>query len=327
MVDPINNSTNIKGLNLRIGTSNITSGTIINSPPGIQAANLGWVQASLSKVLNDGSLNLRTPMGNLIVRVSNNIFNIGDTVSFRFDSAGKIILRPEFSTSNLMENTSNMVNKNMSVKAPFNVANTLLGVNNIDPIKPSLPNALMETNTNKLISALVPHMSSASFAFAASLFPLVVRGGILSKSMINQEGRLKSQSRLLDVAEKLLISPAPRIEGSLGWNGWNMPFFESGKSIESKWLYREENDVHEDKETTVKHTIVEIDLDFCGKTQVSCLADDLSADIQVISKIKIDEDLQKEIGETIKLIGSILNYHIRIEFIDGPENLLNIVSH
>lgn len=255
--------------------------------------------------------------------MGNSSFTVGDRVSFRLSSAGTLVIKSDFIIPTGDKKPLDALRPIDS--RPLSTNFLALSISGVEPIRMGVSaNAEMHVNANRIVSSVFPHLNSGNFAYAASLFPQTVRGGLLSRAAIDSEGRMKVSGRLIDLVEKTLLTPAPRIDGSYGWVGWSMPFYNSGYTMDSKWLSRDEKHPDPDNSERVKHTVVEIYLEFAGRVQLSCLSTETEIDILIVSERVIPEKIIEELQAAAILVSKALGLHSRFEYNYGSENLLKI---
>jgi hypothetical protein len=327
VTEPINpnfNQVNNNPSNQGNGTN--LSAKVINSPAGISAARIDWVPATISNTLNNNIYLLRTPIGEMSISLSSGKLSIGDQIFFKYDLNGNLQLKPNFSVLDI----SNKPTDNLPLNSRPLTSNYLsIAVSNLDPIKasaiPGITSNENIANANRVVSSIFPHINSHSFAYAASLFPQTVRGGLLSRIALNDERRMILSGRLGDMVEKALILPTPKIDGSYGWVSWNMPFFDRGYFFNSKWLVRDEE--HEDIENEkrdLKHTVVEINTEVFGKIQISCLSNKEEVDLELISEYPINNEIIEDLNSCAIILANLLNIQTRFKSGFGKEHMFEI---
>ena len=301
------------------------TGNIVNSPPGINVAKIDWVPGTIQNVLSNGGFLLRTPLGDMSVKLSGATFSIGDRVSFRLTPNGNLLVNPDFTIASKAPLNNVQPQLRPIDSRPLSSSFLSVSLSGVDPIKTGIsPNVEMNMNANRIVSSIFPHLNSGNFAYAASLFPQTVRGGLLSRVAMDSEGRMKVSGRLSDLVEKSLLMPVPKIDGSYGWVSWNMPFYNSGYIMDSKWLTRDEDNPDQDISEKIKHTVVEIYLEFAGRVQLSCLSSEYEVDIQVISERIMPDKIVEEIEAASILISNALGLHSRFDYLYGSSNLLKV---
>ena len=202
-----------------------------------------------------------------------------------------------------------------------------LSVAAVEPIRSVAIGPHNPNHANRVVSSIFPHLNSGAFSFAAALFPHNVRGGMLFDAVRDQEGTKHLHGRMHDLAEKVLLSPAPKIEGSFGWLGWNLPFYNQSKFMESKWFSRDEDrDEVPEEEDQRKHTIVEIHLEFAGRVQISCLSNGDRAHVQIATEYPIQEELIDELLSTSVLVAQVLGMNANAEVVHGLDKMVKTVS-
>ena len=330
MVDGINNIGS--GLRALAGSysanANGASATIISSPPGISAARLNWMPVAVSKITENNLLSLRTPMGEMSIRANGLQAAEGDRLQIKINNNGTLAIRANFVPDEIGK--TNMAGapaggaSRVLPSQPLYSPAVALSVAAVEPVKALVIGANNPVHANKVVSSIFPHLSSGAFSFAAALFPHNVRGGMLADAVRDQEGTKHLHGRTHELAEKVLLSPAPKIEGSFGWLGWNLPFYNQSKIMESKWFSRDEEDEKEQDDR--KHTLVEIHLEFAGRVQISCLSNGENAHIQIVTEHPVQDELVNELLSTSVLISKVLGINATAEVDTGLDKMLQITQ-
>lgn len=329
MVNGINNiGSGLRALAQTTANTSTVSATIISSPPGISAAKLNWLPVVVANTSQNNLLSLRTPMGEMSVRMTGFTAQVGDRLLVKLQSNGTMNVKPDFNQVGLdRTNVAGQQNSSLinNVRSSYSPA-VAVSLANVEPIKASITGGVSNPNyANKVVSSIFPHFNSGAFSFAAALFPHNVRGGMLAEAVKNQESS-SIAGRTHDLAEKMLTSPAPRIEGSMGWLGWNLPFYNQSKLMESRWFSRDEEPEDEIAPETRKHTIVDIYLEFAGRVQISCLTDGENAHINISSERPLPDGLAEELLATSTLVAKVLGINATAEIVVGLDNMLTINS-
>lgn len=323
-ISPLSSLLSMRGQSAVSATDKLNIGQLINTPAGIGAARLDWVPGTIARQLNDGLIVFRTPFGDMTARMSDLQFAVGSNVSFKIDENGKIIVKPNFPD---VTPSKTIIDNSISRSIPVeNMKASLLSLltlsSGVEPVKAGL--SAQSADATKILASIFPHISSGSFAFAAALYPMTVRGGLLAEAATDQEGRLKGRSHLFDTAERILISPPPRIDGSFGWLSWNMPFYEHGSLKESKWMSRDDISGGRLGSSAPKQMVVEIYLEALGKTQLRAVSDNEVIDLLIVSEQAMPESLLEELIAIAGLVGTALGVQVKTSYETGPDKLLLI---
>lgn len=299
--------------------------SLIQAPDSLTRAASGWFDALAVRRLPDGSFAFRTELGEASVRLPEGVsIKLGTAVHLRLDGDGQVSLRirPEQVEARFILPQPSAPAPAQLREAPL-VAFSLLEA--LTPVRPGLAAPAGQSEAAQSVLSLLPHAGSGAFALAAALYPQIMRSGEFSRLLAQSKDTsgIRNASRLLERIEGIASAPAPRMEGSNGWLGWQLPFWDGSALRESRWLVKPDEPSDEDL-PRVHQALVEMNLPTLGRIQIHCMADGELWDFTVITERALPEYLRGELAAGLSFATDLLKLSARIGFQVGEENFLPV---
>ncbi len=316
------------------GIQNIPSGqsATLSAPKGSESATLitsasirdlvraGWIEGKVVGTNSEGVYRLSTSIGELSISAPKLTLALGGKLMLSYDnSSGRIVYNLSFPQieSTPKEITAPANNGSTAVSRPPPLPLSL-AFSEVAPVDRSgLTASGVNGNSTQVLSHVFPSTSNTSFALAVALFPMVVRGGILGRLASDQHNKYASASRLSKMAEEAMLQPIKRIDDSVGYFGWQMPFFSEGKSFVANWYQTEPEEAG--SEPAPRKTFLEVEFDFSGVIQIEAVLYDEDLSITLVSEMELDGELLEVLQQLTDALARALKVNIRFYASYGPE--------
>lgn len=288
-----------------------------------ELANAGWISGKVLAGLENGAYRIATNIGEITISAPQASLKVGSGLMLSYEqTSGRVVYTPAFpgGGSEVPKDSEGAqkpspvppAHQVSSVSAPLS-----LTLGEMPPIQRAI--SAGSSHANQTLSVIFPTSTNGSFALIAALFPMVVRGGVLSKLATEQDRRYASSSRLHKLAEEAL-APVKKIDDSVGFMNWSLPFFSEGQAHMAKWFQGEES-VSGDDDRKVSRTFLEVWFSFCGTAQVDAVLDGKSLSIQIVTEKVVSEELRQDISDIVKLLGKTFEFNTEFHYVAGAEFL------
>ncbi len=293
----------------------VDKATLISAPDRQSLQNANWLQGTVAELGRDGLFRVTTAVGDVTLSARGASLAEGDEIMLSLDrTSGKILFSTFTPSANPVEANPTEV-RPAAVEPTQSAVQATLAASGVTPVTHATSGH--SAASQQALSAIVPYAHSTSFALAAALLPMTIRGGLLAELIDNQERRYGALSRLTNVATTINIEQVKPIDGSYGYISWNMPFFSEGQILSARWKYGEETSI-EDETKRIRRTSFEATFPFSGKLVIEILLDENNAAVAIASDLEMEEELVAELREIIHLISASMGLLSSVSYAWGP---------
>jgi hypothetical protein len=296
--------------------------TVISTPDGLAQIAKDWIDAAVLRQTADDLFLLETAKGTISIRYhGDQAMTPGERLQIRLDDSN-LLIRPSDPGKDFATNLAGRVLTTPettrtdagAVKFSNAIRETLLAMPVVEPIRTGL--FAPQANLRPVMSML-PQVGSFTFILTAAMFPQAVRSGALSEALaaIQEKPPAPSNPLVRQVQETINSNP-PKMDGSEGWLGWQMPLYDNGEVRPSKWLAKQNEP---EKERRFGQLIVALQYSHLGPMQIYCMTDHSEAEVTIISLHELPTALRDAIRTTVAQMATRLTMETRTTFLTGEE--------